>query len=205
MPWRRAVVMSQAPGFSGTPSRGQCSSAATSASCTHSSARSKSPRLRTSAAVNRPASSRKTAATASLVTLRALVLDGGSNFHVAHRPGLRELDGGLHVGRLDDAQAADRLLRLDEWAVDDADLAAGLPDRRRRARRLQLGAPVGDLAAVGLEPLEDVRVDLLLLGRGIRLVLHAVVDEEECVLRHIRPPKRTIYANDARARPFSTG
>src|SRR5437867_6848298 len=101
MPLRRAVVMSHAPGLSGTPSRGQCSRAATSASCTHSSARSKSPRLRTSAAVNRPAFSRKTPATASFVTLLALVLDGGPNFHVAHRPGLREPDRLVEVCDLD--------------------------------------------------------------------------------------------------------
>src|SRR2546428_13530809 len=74
------------------------------------------------------------------IVISLLHLDDRADFDAVARPGLRELDGGLHVGRLDDAQAADRLLRLDEWAVDDADLAARLPDRRRRARRLQPAA-----------------------------------------------------------------
>src|SRR5436305_10646683 len=120
MPLRRAVVMSHAPGLSGTPSRGQCSRAATSASCTHSSARSKSPRLRTSDAVSRPASSRKTAATASLVSVRlALALEGGSNFDVTHGPRLGERDGRVQVRHLDHRIAADLLLRYDERPVVD--------------------------------------------------------------------------------------
>ena len=45
----RAVVISQAPGRSGTPSAGQRSSAATSASCASSSARSRSRTSRSSA------------------------------------------------------------------------------------------------------------------------------------------------------------
>ena len=49
----------------GTPSVGQRSRAVTSASWTSSSARSKLPRARTSAAVSRPACSRKTAASSS--------------------------------------------------------------------------------------------------------------------------------------------
>ena len=47
---RRAVVVSQAPGERGTPSRSQASSAAPYASCTHSSARSMLPATRTVAA-----------------------------------------------------------------------------------------------------------------------------------------------------------
>ena len=59
---RRAVVSSHAPGRRGMPSTGQCSSADTRASCTKSSARSKSPRRRTKAAVSCPTSLRKTSA-----------------------------------------------------------------------------------------------------------------------------------------------
>src|ERR1700680_5147896 len=58
---RRAVVINHAPGLSGMPCSGHFSSAATRLSWTTSSARSKSPRVRTNAAVRRPASSRKTA------------------------------------------------------------------------------------------------------------------------------------------------
>jgi DNA-directed RNA polymerase specialized sigma24 family protein len=67
---RRAVVRCQAPGRSGMPSRGQCSSAASRASWTRSSAWSKSPSSRTRDAVSRPASSRKTRATAVSVANR---------------------------------------------------------------------------------------------------------------------------------------
>ena len=48
-----AVVISQAPGLSGTPSRGQCSSAATSASCARSSARPTSRTMRATPAMIR--------------------------------------------------------------------------------------------------------------------------------------------------------
>src|SRR5258708_7611803 len=62
---RRAVVINHAPGLSGMPCSGHFSNATTRLSWTPSSARSKSPSTRTSAAVSRPASSRKTAATAA--------------------------------------------------------------------------------------------------------------------------------------------
>ena len=53
----RATRVIQAPGFAGTPSAGQRSSATTNASCTASSAASKSPRTRISVATARPDSS----------------------------------------------------------------------------------------------------------------------------------------------------
>ena len=62
----RAAVMIQAAGLSGVPVRGQRSRAATNASCTASSARSKSPRRRMSDAVIGPELSRKTRVTSSL-------------------------------------------------------------------------------------------------------------------------------------------
>src|SRR5581483_80640 len=49
-----------------------------------------------------------------------------------------------------------------------------------------------DLRAVRLEPLEDVGVDRLLLGRAVALVVHAVVDEEERVLRHLALLGRSV-------------
>src|SRR5512132_559734 len=113
MPLRRAVVMSHAPGFAGRPSRGQCSSAATSASCTHSSARSKSPRLRTKAAVSLPASSRKTEATASWVIVVALMLHDRTDLDVAGER-LRDADRLVEVRHLDHRESSDMLLRFDE-------------------------------------------------------------------------------------------
>ena len=69
--WRRwsrarrlAVVMSQAAGLSGTPSLGQCSSAATSASCASSSATPMSRTTRATLAVMRADSRRQTVAMA---------------------------------------------------------------------------------------------------------------------------------------------
>jgi len=55
---KRPADTSQARGFAGTPSRGHCSSAARNASCSASSARSKSPRRRTSVAKTRRDSAR---------------------------------------------------------------------------------------------------------------------------------------------------
>src|SRR5437870_9064802 len=166
MPLRRAVVMSQAPGFAGTPSRGQCSSAATSASCTHSSARSKSPRLRTSAAVNRPASSRKTPATASLVTLLALVLDGGPNFHVAHRPRLRDPDRLVEVRDLDERVPAHLFLGLDEWSVEDLHRAVDASEGGGRLAHVEpLAALDHSLFRGLLPPLADRGVALHLVRR----------------------------------------
>ena len=56
----RAVVVSQAPGLAGAPSRGQRSAAIANDSWATSSARSKSPRKPTRVARTRPHSSRKT-------------------------------------------------------------------------------------------------------------------------------------------------
>jgi hypothetical protein len=61
----RAVVTIQAPGFAGTPSRGQCSAAMTNASWTASSARSKSPSARIRIETARPDSSRNAWVTGS--------------------------------------------------------------------------------------------------------------------------------------------
>jgi hypothetical protein len=59
------VVVIQAPGLSGTPRSGQTCMATMNASCTASSARSKSPRTRIREAVARPDSCRKTRPTCS--------------------------------------------------------------------------------------------------------------------------------------------
>src|ERR1019366_792532 len=64
---RLAVWSSHAAGRSGTPSTGQRCRATTTASCTRSSARSKSPVIRTSEPQMRPTSARNTAFIASAV------------------------------------------------------------------------------------------------------------------------------------------
>ena len=62
--WCFAVPMSQAPGRSGTPSAGHCSSAATRASCASSSAVPMSPTTRASPAMSRADSMRQIASIA---------------------------------------------------------------------------------------------------------------------------------------------
>src|SRR5579859_718980 len=197
MPLRRAVVMSQAPGLSGIPSRGQCSSAATSASCTSSSARSQSPSDRTSAAVRRPCSSLYTLATSSpsatalpgALRLRSgkalsrLMLDERPDLDRAERrPGLRHRDRLVEVLDVDERVPADGLLRLAERAVGHGDLPVALADGGRGIRGLELLA-AGDLAARGVlfEPLPDARVGRLDLGRA-RVPARIVADEHEHVL-----------------------
>ena len=63
-----AVAMSQAPGLSGTPDSGHCSSAATSASCARSSARPTSRTIRARPAISRADSIRQTASIARWVS-----------------------------------------------------------------------------------------------------------------------------------------
>ena len=65
----RAVDVIQAPGLSGIPSRGQRSNAIANASCTASSARSKSPSTRMSVATARPDSRRNRRSTTSAASL----------------------------------------------------------------------------------------------------------------------------------------
>lgn len=62
-----AVAMSQAPGFSGTPDSGHCSSAATRASCASSSAMPTSRTMRATPAMIRADSILNTASTVSVV------------------------------------------------------------------------------------------------------------------------------------------
>src|ERR1700704_4206141 len=123
----RAVVVIQAPGLSGTPSRGQRSSATTNASWTASSARSKSPRTRMSVATARPDSSRNSRST----TAWAAAGDGNGlgGFAARQIPDGPDLDGAVPGGR--DARGhLDRLVdvpALDE--VEAAELLLGLRER----------------------------------------------------------------------------
>ena len=72
---RRAVVVIQAPGLAGTPSRGQVATAAAKASCSASSARLKSPTWRMSVARIAGPSSLKALAIAA-ISHRSLLSPG---------------------------------------------------------------------------------------------------------------------------------
>src|SRR5215211_2847806 len=119
----RAVVTIQPPGFGGTPVSGHLWTATTKASCTASSATSRSPKRRVRAATARPNSSRKVASTSAVPTATGSVLGvvlEGAHLH-------RALAGGAALGRppqgvvevlgLDDPEAAHVLLRLGEGPV----------------------------------------------------------------------------------------
>src|SRR5690606_4205484 len=157
----RAVVVSHAPGFSGTPSRSQWSTASATASCSASSARSKSPHDRISVATMRPCSWRKTAASAS----EAALIDGlplGYSAHrahlgaalllhlreVDHRPDLdaarldvrellRPLDRRVQVRGIEDVEPAQLLFRLRERPVCHLGLPATDSDGLRRGHGVE--------------------------------------------------------------------
>ena len=196
---RLAVVISHAPGLSGTPCSGHFSSAATMLSWTTSSARSKSPRRRTRAPVSRPASSRKTATTAPSVAA------GGSSWSVVHYrphfhgaaagPRLRHRQRLIEVLDLYDREAPDDLFGLDERAVGDRHLAVLVADRGRGARPAKL-LTADDAAglAVLLEPLVDALISgfqLLFAQLLPLLLLLGGAREHEDVL-HSEPPGRAV-------------
>src|SRR5215467_14210831 len=119
-PLRLAVVSSQEEALSGTPSRGQCSSASTIASDTSSSARSRSPRRRTRLAVSRPASSRKTLSRSAYGSRSPATFDDWPHLDLAvglrHR--LHDGQSLIDVGNLQDAKASDGLLGLHQRPVE---------------------------------------------------------------------------------------
>src|ERR1700682_5824378 len=191
---RRAVVMSHAPGLSGIPCCGHFSSAVTRLSWTTSSARSKSPRARTNAAVSRPASSRKTAATAASAAacVRSAVRSGlrisGAGFLdlggvIDNRlylddaalpttwPRLGHCERLVQILYLDNGEPADHLFGFDEWAVRD-DCVAVLEANGRRAAWTKKLFTTDDPArlAVVFEPL-----------------VHRLVSGRHLVLGHLLP------------------
>src|ERR1700674_319768 len=217
---RRAVVISHAPGLSGMPCSGHFSSAATRLSWTTSSARSKSPRARTSAAVSRPASSRNTAATAASAALRlpSAVRRGLRHPRARFFDLCRMVDHGPHlddpalsaawpylghgkrlvqVFHLDDRESADNLFGLDEGSVRDDGLAVLEPNGRRavRAKELLTADDLPRLAVV-LEPLVDVLVSSrhLLLGQVLpNALIFDAVDKQQDVL-HADPPNSAVLS-----------
>src|SRR5581483_3842757 len=110
MSLRRATVVIQAPGLSGTPFSGQLDTAEVNASCMASSARSKEPESRINVAMIRPDSCRKTDSTKAVASaIKALVLAIHLPAHcsvsylteVAYWPlaGCSALTGSARIGR----------------------------------------------------------------------------------------------------------
>src|SRR5437899_8432582 len=142
--------MSQAPGVSGTPDAGHCSSAATRASCASSSAVPMSPTRRASPAMSRADSIRHIASIARCVSVatarapsRALVLGDLTDLEgpaVVGRP-LEPFDGLVHRAHLPQPVPGHQLLGLRERPVDHGALLAvelntlSLPARGEAASR----------------------------------------------------------------------
>src|ERR1700712_5733130 len=110
-----AVVVSPPPGLGGPPDSGHFSNAITSASLAASSAMSMSPKRRTSEAIRRPYSSRKTrstAAVASCIDRASGHAFEGTDLDLAPaRLGAlgREPESDVEVRGVDDPEAADDL------------------------------------------------------------------------------------------------
>src|SRR5438270_13591695 len=101
----RAVVISQAVGLAGIPSRGQRSAAVANASCAASSASSMSPRKPISDASTRPHSSRKTCSSTDEGLLEDRPhLDRAATLQLLELVGHGER--AVEVLRLDDDEAA---------------------------------------------------------------------------------------------------
>src|SRR5712691_6352586 len=127
-----AVAMSQAPGLSGTPDSGHCSSAATSASWARSSAIPTSPTMRARPAMSLADSIRQTASMASAAVRRVIHHLANFDFQllgpesdVGFQESTRPLDRFLLRGHIVDRVAADDFLRLGEGSVRHRDLPIG--------------------------------------------------------------------------------
>src|ERR1700730_2726545 len=104
-------------GLAGSPSRGQRSAAIANASAAASSASSMSPRIPTSVASTRPHWSRKTASSATEASVEdGPHLDRGAGSGLLEQfPG--DGQGPVEVVGLDQEQAGEVLLAVDEWSV----------------------------------------------------------------------------------------
>src|SRR4029450_10095227 len=130
---RRAVVVSQAPGLSGVPSRVQRSAATANASWVASSARSKSPKSPTRVARTRPHSSRKTWSISGLALHDRTHLDGAA--HARRRDARGNCRGLVEVVGLEQEETAEVLLGVDERAVAQQCIAVVDAHRGRRTRQ----------------------------------------------------------------------
>src|SRR5258708_3802612 len=140
---RWATVSNHARGCSGMPSRGQLSSATSSASWTTSRATSNSPRRRSSAPPSRPASSRNTAVSAASISSLGIGgsgplwssaigvlllhqwpdLDHGVARCVCSSPRLGELQRLIKVGHLDLSHPTNHFRSLKERTIGHEQLA----------------------------------------------------------------------------------
>ena len=183
MALRVAVVVSQAPGLGGTPSAGHRSTATAYASAAASSATSRSPKRLAREATTQAHSSRW----ARVIASGGRVGQGVGPIAVERpdldlavarlgRPG-SELERDVEVGRLDDPEAGEVLLGLDERAVGEDQLAPAAVGHGRVVRRGQPAAE--DPLAVGPELVVE-RVDRA--GRGVVDVVAGVTDDSEEVV-----------------------
>ncbi len=186
---RLATVRSQATGLSGTPSRGQVSSARSVASCTASSARARLPvqRVRVASTSRPDARTRVARVSVGSVTqvVRPAEVDDRSHLDGATpgggdpgRPGDRLVE----VRALEEVEAGERLLRLGVRAVGRDDVPALLADAHGGGRRgrVERGA-TADRRHRGVAELVPVRHLAGLLGRG---PVDVAGEGEGCVLRH---------------------
>src|SRR5712692_4433833 len=195
--WRRrirsiarcfAVPISQAPGFSGTPEVGHCSSAATRASCASSSAVPMSPTMRASPAMSRADSIRQIASIARCASVAAVsprlgrssasALRGAMARAPSHPLGIEDLTN-LVGPRVEGCP-----LKPLEGLVDRAHLPQPVPGHELLGLRER---PVNDRALLALEPkalavrarveaaiphhhprLDQLFVELLELGHRLR-------------------------------------
>src|SRR6266550_2965233 len=143
-----AVAMSQAPGLSGTPDSGHCSSAATSASCARSSATPMSPTMRAKPAMSLADSIRQTASMASAALWSAIHHLPDFDFQIViPEPDVRlqegpsPRDGFLLRRHVVDRVATDDFLGFGEGTVGHRDLAFGQSRTRAQGRRAETAHP----------------------------------------------------------------
>src|ERR1700730_2932351 len=212
----RAVPISQATGLSGMPAAGHCSSATSNASCSASSATSKSPSTRISVARIRPCSVRKISSMRMAVlgrkgTLpsnrlpRGLLLgrplSKGSHLDREARPHQRvafdHLEYLVEVLGLHDAVAAECLLGLREGAVGDDRLAMLHPDGGGGAHVLQrIAAMVNAALSQLIAELHGLLVGRHPLLRG-HLLPHLLVAVDEQYVAQVSLPHSARAARRA--------
>src|SRR5215470_2768663 len=202
----RAVETSQAAGFAGLPVAGHCSTATAYASCSASSATSKSPSRRMRVARMRPWSARNVSSM-RMIALGAQATPPSKHAHLdllrrpgPHRPHLDGVTGPqqwmpaddgqslVEVLHVHDAVAAELLLRLREGAVRSHHAALHQPHGGRGAARLERIAGLVDAARPQLIAVPDrllVRLDALLRAEGAPAFL---VPAEQQHVTHGRDP-----------------
>src|SRR3984957_12221746 len=132
----RAVVTSQPAGLAGSPSRGQRSAVMANASAAASSASSMSPRTPTRVASTRPHWSRKTSSsTPELLLEHRTDLDRNCEIELLQLGG--DGKGAVEVVRVDEDQAAEELLAVNERPVGEQRLSCLETDGGGRVSRLE--------------------------------------------------------------------